>query len=653
MAENHNCYAGRILRVDLSRRKISTEPFDSRLIDLHLGGRGVASKILYDEVPPEVDPFDPGNRLIFSPGALHGTGVPAANRTTVATRSPLTMMHGDGHAGATWGGELKRAGYDLLIVQGAADKPVTLVIDDDHVELRDATGLWGRMTSQTHARLREELGDRELCTVSIGPAGENRVRLAAVFHNGADKGTSARCGMGAVMGAKNLKAIATRGTRDVGVADVGALKEAYQDYLGTIAADPYVPPATRYGTCRFMMHRVKFGIHGAENWRYGEYPWRGLDPEVFRSDYQVKAAACVACPIRCRRDYRVVSGPYGGTTAKVEWETIARSMTCGIKRAEVVIAWANLCNHYGLDVEGTGDTVAFAMECFERGILGRRDTDGLELRFGDPEVFLELTRRIAMREGELADTLAEGVKRAAEKIGQGSEKFAIHVKGGEMSAGDPRGMPVRAVSYATSTRGGDHLRSNPYIEEIMRAEEALECWGSEEAADIEKGIRGKGRMLKFSEDLVTLGDILGLCKFAFYRSATFEYLYKKGVHLATRFYNACSGRELSEQEMLLTGERTYNIEKAYNTRCGATRADDSIPERFFTEPLLGGGPSGGAVVERDKFERILEEYYEDRRFNVQTGLPTRGGLERLQLKGIADDLAARGKLGDEGPGSVG
>lgn len=645
MGNVKSCYAGKLLRVDLTSGTITTEEFGDRYRDLFLGGRGVASKILYDEVPPEVDAFDPDNRIIFSPGALHGTGVPAASRTTVAARSPLTGMHGDGHAGATWGGELKRAGYDALVVQGKTEKPVYILIDDDRVEIRDATKLWGLLTSRTHSRLRHEIGDSELCTVSIGPAGENMVRLAALFHNGADKGTSARCGVGAVMGSKNLKAVATRGTRDVGVADIGALKAAYKGYLETIAVDPYVPPATKYGTCRFMMHRVKFGIHGAENWQYGEYDWQGLDPEVFRSDYQVKAGACVACPVRCRRDYRIVSGPFAGTTAKVEWETIARSMTCGIKDAETVIAWANICNHYGLDIEGTGDTLAFAMECFDRGILTERDSDGLELRFGSVEAFLEMTRKIALREGDLANTLAEGVRRAAEKIGQGSEQFAMHVKGGEMTAGDPRGMPVRAVSYATSTRGSDHLRSNPYIEEIMTAEEALEWWGSEEAADIERGVKGKGKMLKFSEDFVTIGDILGLCKFAYYRSATFPYLYKKGVHLATRFYNACSGRNLTEQEMLMAGERTWNIEKAYNTRCGATRSDDIIPKRFFEEPLKGGGPSGGAVVERDKFDRILEEYYEDRNFDPRTGLPTRQGLERLGLKDIADDLGARGRLG--------
>ena len=646
MGNSKNCYAGQLLRVDLATGAILKEEFGREYTDLFIGGRGVASKLLYDKVPPQVAPLDPENCLIFVPGALMGTAAPAASRTTVTARSPLTNLHGDGHSGATWGAELKRAGYDALVIQGKAEKLVYLLIHNDKVELRDAGKLRGLLTSQTHARLRDDLGEPGLNTVCIGPAGENLVRLAGVFHNGSDEGVSARCGLGAVMGSKNLKAIATIGTRDLGLVDLEGFQSAYQDYLDTIAVDPYCPPATQYGTCRFMGHRVKFGIHGAENWRYGEYPaWVHLDPEIWRNDYQIKAGACLACPVRCRRDYRVQSGPYAGITAKVEWETIARSMTCGITDPEAVIAWANLCNHYGLDVEGVGDTVAFAMECFEQGLLTEKDTDGLPLRFRDAHAYLELTRRIAMREGDLASTLAEGTRIAAQKIGQGSERLAMNVKGGEMTAGDPRGMPVRAVSYATSTRGSDHLRSNPYIEEIMTPQEALEWWGTEEAADIKKGVKGKGKMLKFSEDLVTIGDVLGLCKFAYYRSATFPYLYRKGVHLATRLYNACAGRELSEKEMLRAGERAFNIEKAFNTRCGATRADDMIPKRFFEEPLRGGGPSGGTVVDKDKFNTILEEYYEDRKFDPKSGLPTRAGLEELGLKYIADDLEARGKLG--------
>jgi len=643
MARKKGSYAGKILRVDLSSGKVEKQELDSAFAHTYIGGRGFASRTLYNEVPPEVSPLDPANRLIFTPGALFGTAVPAASRTTATAKSPITEMHGDGHSSGHWGAVLKSAGYDMLILQGAAPKPVYLWIDNEQVEIRDAAPLWGKTTMETDQALRETLGDREIGTLAIGPAGERKVRLAGIFSDGI-MGTFARTGLGAVMGSKNLKAVATRGTQDVGIADIEAFRKAYQDYLQVISVDPYVPPATKYGTCRFMYHRVKFGIHGAKNWRLGDFDWKPLDPEVFRSDYQIKASSCPTCPIRCRREYRISSGKYAGTVTKLEWETIARCMTCGINDPEGVIYFSHVCNQYGLDVEGVGDTVAFAMECYEKGLLTDKESEGLPLRFGDPEGLIEITRRIAFREG-IGDLLAEGSLRAARAIGKGAEQFAMQVKGSEMSAGDPRGMPVRAVSYATSTRGSDHLRSNPYVEELITPEEGLQHFGSREAADIFQGLKGKGRLLAWSENFVTIGDLLGLCKFAYYRSATFSYLRKKGVELATRFYNACNGTKLSEEEMLQAGERAFNIEKAFNAREGAGREKDLIPERFFKEALAGGGPSHGAVVDRGKFDLILDEYYQARGWNERTGLQKRKTLEKLGLKDIAEDLANRGRLG--------
>ncbi len=634
-------YAGRILRVDLSTGKVEKKDLDLGFAHKHIGGRGFASFYLYNEVPPEVSPFDPANRLIFTPGALFGTAVPAASRTTATSKSPLTGMFGDGHSSGHWGAVLKSAGYDMLLLQGAAEKPVYLWIDGDRVEVRDAAPLWGRATMETDRVLRENLG-QEIGTLVIGPAGEKRVRLAGIFSDGI-MGTFARTGLGAVMGSKNLKAVAARGNRDVGIENVEAFRKAYQDYLRVISVDPYVPPATKYGTARFMYHRVKFGIHGAKNWRLGDFDWKPLDPEVFRSDYQIKASACPMCPVRCRREYRIPGGKYAGTVTKLEWETIARCMTCGVNDPEAVIYFSHLCNQYGLDVEGVGDTVAFAMECYEKGLLTDKETEGLRLRFGDPEALHELTRRIAFREG-LGDLLAEGSLRAARSIGRGAEQFAMQVKGSEMSAGDPRGMPVRAVSYATSTRGSDHLRSNPYVEELITPDEGKEFFGSTEAADIFQGVKGKGRLLAWSENLVTIGDLLGLCKFAYYRSASFSYLREKGIELATRFYNACNGTKLSEEDMLRAGERSFNIEKAFNVREGAGREKDTIPERFFKEPLAGGGPSDGAVVDRKKFDLILDEYYGARGWNEKTGLQKRETLEKLGLGEIAEDLARRGRL---------
>lgn len=629
-------YAGKILRVDLTSGENRMEDLDLDFARTYIGGRGFGSKILYEELSPGIDPLSPNNILVLTPGALLGTATPAASRATLTFKSPLSGLHGDATSMSYCGLNLKHAGYDSLIIRGASSDPVYLFIDDDSIELMDASHIWGSYTVDTHKRIQTELGDEGISTACIGPAGENKVRYAAVMSDG-QTGTHARCGGGAVFGSKNLKAIATRGHEDISIVDKDSFQSAFKEYLKVIKLDPYVAPATKYGTPRFILHRAKYGIHGAENWRFGEYKWKTVHPDVFRNEYSVKAGSCHNCPVMCRREFMIPHGEYAGIVAKMEWESIARGITCGIVDPEAIIYGAHLHNLLGIDCESIGDTIAFAFECYEKGLLTDEDTDGLKFNFGNAEAMFEATRRIAYREG-IGDLLAEGTKRAADKIGKGAQRFAMQVKGVEMSAGDPRGMPVRAVSYATGTRGADHLRSNPYIEEFVTPKEAKKWFGSEEASDLRKGVKGKGRLLKWSEDFVTIGDLLGLCKFAFYRSATLEYLYKKGVELATRFYNACTGFDLTEEEMLMAGERVFNLEKAFNAREGADRKDDTIPDRFFEEPLMGGGPSGGMVVERDKFERILDEYYEARMWDVKNGLQTRKGLEKLGLKWVADSL---------------
>ena len=635
-------YSGKILKVDLTSGKHKIEDLDPVFAKTYIGGRGFGAKILYDELVPGIDPLGPENILVFAPGALLGTAAPSASRATLSFKSPLSGLYGDAASMSSCGLNLKQAGYDCVIISGASSDPLYIFIDNDSIELRDATRLWTSNTVDTHKRIQTELRDRDISTACIGPAGENKVRYAAVMSDG-QIGTHARCGGGAVFGSKNLKAVATRGHGDINIVDKNSFQNAFRDYLEVIRLDPYVAPAKKYGTPRFILHRAKYGIHGAENWRIGEYKWKTLHPDVFRDEYSVKAGSCLNCPVMCRREFLITHGKHAGIVAKMEWESIARSITCGIVDPEAIIYETHLANLFGIDIESLGDTVAFAFECYEKGLLTDDDTGGLKFNFGNAEALFEATRQIAYREG-IGDLLAEGTKRAANKIGKGSQKFAMQVKGVEMTAADPRGMPVRAVSYATGTRGADHLRSNPYIEEFITPEEAKNWFGSEEASDLRKGVKGKGRLLKWSEDFVTIGDLLGICKFAFYRSATFEYLYKKGVELATRFYNACTGFDLTEEEMLMAGERTFNIEKAFNAREGADRKDDTIPDRFFEEPLMGGGPSGGMIVEKDKFDRILDEYYGARKWDVETGLQTEAGLDRLGLKWLADNLKKYKKL---------
>lgn len=624
-------YAGKICRIDLSNGRVEKEDLSPEFAVKYAGGRGFSSRILFDEIKKGVEPLSEDNKLIFSVGALTGTPVPAASRSTIAAKSPLSNLHGDGHGGGYFGIYLKQAGFDVLIVEGCAEKPVYISIINGKVEIKNAEHLWGKSISAAEEIIKNEICSQRVEIASIGPAGENLVKLATIMNGQA---AYARCGLGTVMGFKKLKAVVVGGDMDIEIADADKLYAAMDEYKRVITEDAYCPPAAKYGTPRFMMHRVKFGIHGAKNWRYGGFGWEGLSHEVFREKHTLKATSCPNCLMMCRRDMFIKDGPFAGTFTKVEWETIARSMTCGLTKTEDVIRFAKKLNEYGMDVEGVGDTIAFAMECYEKGILTKSDTGGMELNFGDIDCILDLVDKINYRQG-LGDVLAEGTLRASKHIGKDSIKYAMQVKGVEMTAGDPRGMPVRAVSYATSTRGSDHLRSNPYIEEMISPEEGLKWFGSEEAASL-KGVKGKGRMLKFSEDLVTIGDLLGLCKFAFYRSATLNFLYQKGVKLATDFYNACMGTSLTEEGMLEAGERTFNIEKAFNVREGADRSLDIIPERFFTEPIIGGS-SDGAIVEREKFEKILDEYYESRGWD-KSGIPTHKKMTELGLGDIADEL---------------
>lgn len=625
-------YGGKILRIDLTTQKASADALASDYYEQYIGGRGFNSRLLFDLAGPDTDPLGPEAPLLFAPGALHGTPVPTASRSTATVKNVLNGGHGDAHGGGFIGSEIKYAGYDVVAITGKAEKPVWIMINDDKVSFHDATDLWGKKIKETQEAMRSKLASKKAQVACIGPAGENLVKYAMIADGVA---TFGRTGVGAVMGSKNLKAMAVHGTGGLTIHDPERLLKAIKDYDRVIKLDAYCPPAVTYGSTRFMWHRVKYGIHGACNWRLGDFNWQSLSPEVFREKHTVKAASCPMCLLRCRRDMMIKEGEHQGQYTKVEWESIARAMTMGITDSTDLIRVIGAFNELGMDIECAGDAIAFAQECFEKGLLSKEDFDGTSLGFGDAEAILKIIDKIAYKKG-IGNLLAEGCYHASQIIGKGSEKFAMHVKGVGVTAGDPRGMPVRAVSYATSTRGSDHLRSNPYVEEIATPEEAEAMFGSKEAADL-KGVKGKGRMLKWSEDLVTIGDLLGICKWAFYRSATMGYLQEKGLKLAAEFYSSVTGREVTGDDLMLSAERVYNIEKAFNVRAGMQRKDDTIPERFFTEPNKGG-PGDGNIVERDKFDTILEEYYDARGWDQKTGMQKEVKLEELGLSDIREVL---------------
>lgn len=621
-------YAGRILYVDLTRREVTKEPIEEDVCAKLIGGRGFSSYMLYKEVGAGCEPFDPSNLVVFASGPLNGTPVPSSGRLTVAARSPMTGGLGDANSGGSFAPEMKWAGYDAIAFRGRADFPVYLLVVDDRVEVRDARHLWGKDTEETTQAIRDELRDPDVHVACIGPGGENLVRYACVIVDGS--GASGRCGIGAVMGSKNLKAVAVRGTRGVEIADPDGLRSAIDAYLTDVKEDGWAKNLTRYGTINLVVHRQTLGLWGAYNFQRGVLDGcERLDPEVFRSKYLMRILGCMGCAVRCRRFSKVESGPYAPCYTKgPEYDTVnALAAKTGVTDPEAVIYAHRLTDLLGIDAQSAGSSIAMAMELFEKGLINEEDTGGLRLRFGDAASMIRLLGDIAHRRG-FGDVLAEGCKVMGERLGRGASYYAAHIKGLEIDATDPRPFLTRAVTYAVSTRGSCHLRGFPYIDEFITPEEALHWFGTEKVADL-KSMEGKGRMIAWSENWVSLADMFGLCKFAWYRSRKFKSLIHRGVELAGAAFRAATGLDVGDDELLKAGERLINVEKLFNLRFGLGRADDYPPERFFKEPV-SGGPQEGSVLDRAVYDRVLDDYYAARGWDGQ-GRPTPEKLRELGI----------------------
>jgi len=619
-----------ILRVDLSKQKIVKEPLPEKLARNFLGGRGINAKILYDELKPGIDPLSPENILVFGVGPATGTLAPASGRYNVSAKSPLTNFFGDANSGGHWAPELRYAGYGHIVFYGRANKPVYLWIDDDKVELRDASHLWGKDTWETEDMLIEELGDPEVKVACIGPAGENLVRFACVIN---EKSRAAgRTGMGAVMGSKNLKAIAVRGTKGVEVADVEALLNFREEANKLIANDLFYELYSRYGTAGLTTIYNEFGACTAFNSK--EAYWENAEKlygEVFEEKLTVHITACFSCPLHCSRVYKVKSGPYACIGESCEFENIvAYGTRCGNDNLESVAYASTLADKLGIDTISSGAVIAFAMECWEKGLITEKDTGGLDYSWGNTDVIIESLKLIAQRKG-FGNLLAEGVKRMSERI-KGSEKFAIHIKGMETPAVDPRAVQgYGGLGYAVASRGGDHLRALAALGYSL-PKRAKELFGTDKAADRFSTI-AKGAVVKFHEEMRAVTDAIEICK----------YITRTALLLPetiAKLINALTGWEIDKQEVLRIGERIVNLERAFNIREGLTRKDDTQPERMLKEPIPRG-PSKGCVVQ---LEPMLKEYYTLRGWDLETGYPKKEKLVELGLDYVANDLEKLGKL---------
>ncbi|MBW1771911.1 MAG: aldehyde ferredoxin oxidoreductase family protein [Deltaproteobacteria bacterium] len=635
-------YAGKILRVNLSNGEISTEP-TSNYAKEWLGSSGIAIKILYDELRSWVTPYDPANRLIIGAGALVGTTAPGANKMNISTLGPMIGGWASSCSDSYLGGQLKRAGYDSVVVQGKAHTPVYLWVDDDTVEIRDASHLWGKTTWETLDTIRETLGDQNLHLMSIGPAGENLVRGACIIQ---DKGRAfGRGGVGAVMGSKNLKAVIVRGSGAIRVANRDRFMAAAANCHGMFKGLTSTKNFHKYGTLGIMEGKQAVCGIAYKNFQDSHLPEEmafAIDPKHTIEKYQVAKQSYPGCGFGgCSRIMHITEGPYAGlVTESTQWEVVSTIQgRLAVEEPTFMFKANTLCNQYGLDVDAAGAPIGWAMECYERGIIDEQDTDGIKLNWGDAEAALELIRKIAFREG-FGNILAEGCARAADIVGRDSEYYALNIKGLDLY--EPcRGALGWCLGAVTSTRGGGHTTGAPVIETQgnLDIEKAKEVYGIDNPHKAQE-YEGKAKMVTFSESLQRANNCLGVCH---YNTAYFDPNLPSLPDLA-ELYSAATGWETSVEDLKRLTLKQINLEKALNLRfTDFERKDDMPTPRELNEPIASGNLAGWKI-HKEKFNRMLDEYYDLHGWDRETSFPKRQTLIDLDLEYVADDLENIGKL---------
>jgi aldehyde:ferredoxin oxidoreductase len=639
---------GTILRVDLTAGSISTESFDDAFYRQYPGGKALAAYHLLREFRPGGDPLGPENVLVLATGLLTGSPISTATRFNAIARSPLTGGFGESEAGGYWGPELKMAGLDAIVVTGRSPEPVYLSVKDGTAEIRDARHLWGQDPPAVQAAIREELGDRLVRVLQIGRAGENRVRYAMIMNE--LRHYNGRTGMGAVMGSKNLRAVAVRGSRRyVDLAhDPATLAELGKRLARQIPEHPQAWDLRTKGTPGLTDAMNAGGILPTRNFRQGAF--ERVDEINFAAYLALRSGtrSCYACAVRCKpamafSDRHTVTDTYDGP----EYEAVAGfGSDCAIGDLQAVARANELCNELGLDVISAAGTIAFAMECFEHGLIGPGDTDGLELRFGNAAAVLEMVVRIADRSG-FGELLAQGSRRAAEAIGGDAPSFAMHVKGQELPMHEPRGKVGVGLGYATNEAGADHLVGfhdplfvNP---ESVAFRSVADLGISEPTGALDLGEK-KVRIWYTSERWNSAEKVLGLC---FFGPAPRSLIQVADVVTAVR---AATGWDVTTDELLEVGERAVNMARVFNVREGFTRADDRLPDRLFT-PLENGALEGTAIA-RDDFEQALTNLYVLKGWDPVTAAPTEERLRALGLEWSAAGAVGGGAAGGGG-GAVG
>jgi len=633
-------HAGRILHVDLtlgSHYSTPTQDYAARFI----GGRGVNNWLTYKLVPPGTAPLSADNCLIFGTGTLVGTLAPGAARHSVDAKSPITGGIGSANSCGHFSAELKYAGFDHIVFHGQSPRPVFLQIDNDKIELRDASHLRSMTSSAATAAIEDQVG-RDFEVAVIGPAGENLALSACVITNRAR--AAGRCGLGAVMGSKRLKAVAVRGSGTIRVAAPEAFMEAVAEAWHKLENSAATDRRRQWGTIWSGSVLNDFGLFPSRNFQDDhidpEIAAR-LGPQIYRDNHEIGRIAYTACPVACSHQFQISEGPYAELTCEgFEANDLMNfAGRLSINYAPAIIQAHYLCNEYGLDQDNAVGAIAWAFECFEKGILTLTDTDGLTLNWGNHQAVMEILRLMAHREG-IGDMLADGSYRAAQKLGRNSAQYVVHVKGQD-SMEPMRGAKGWALGCVVSTRGGSHTRGANLAElyQGLPREFYRETWGIDSPGDL-CSYRDKARLVVYYERLQAVVDSLGICLF----SSNWGGADLLGPKDLAQLYSTATGIKVTADELMLIGERIHNVEKAFNVlHAGFTRQDDLPPARFVLEPVRSG-PSRGERLEPESWGLMLDDYYARHGWDIATGWQRRRQLTEIGLPEVADDLENAARL---------
>jgi len=604
----------KIAQIDLDKEQISYLKLEEKDVKKFIGGSGLGAKLLYEYTNHQTDPLGPENVLIFMTGPLTGTKVFSSDRFEVITKSPLTGIYAESDCGGKWGEEFKKCGFDGIIIQGKSENPVRLVIKDDQITIEDASDLWGKDTFKVDEILKEKIGN-DARTVCIGVAGEKLVKIASIMNDGEVGRAAGRAGVGAVMGSKNLKAISVSGNKEVEIAHEKELNEFIKEITPRMVK--VSEKLREHGTSRDVELYEEIGDLPIKNWYEGNWKEgaKKISGPTMTKNILTGRYYCGKCVIGCGREVEIKDGPYKGQKgAGPEYEAIGMfGSNCLIDDLNVIFKAQELCNKYGLDSISAGSLMSFCIEAYERNLISTEDTGGLEMTWGNGDAIIKMLKKVAYRE-DIGKLLGEGIVKASEEIGGNSSEFAIHVKGLDVPAHDPRAKVSLALGYATSPRGACHVAGFTHNLEYASA---LPDLGYPETLDRFE-TKGKAKMVADMQDLMSLFDSLHLCKFTLFAGMSVEPLLK--------CLNLITGWHITKEEFLKTGERIFNLKRLYDVREGISRKDDTLPQRLLTHPR--GGGSGDNLPHLNE---MLRDYYRVRGWD-EFGIPTKEKIKELDLE---------------------